>query len=222
MKDLSIEELWQREVKKSYQSWVQPKSGDLLGDARYFLNKTEAVVEPRIRARYGRAALVVSVAAIEAITNDGLAAIYWLLVDCWPSECVGNPPWCYFKGTSWRPVERLLKRGKLTKKIEYLLRHLNRYTISTPSDDLLSRLGQVVQARNRIVHMTYLLNPKKYPSVLKDRQVVHTAGVAYETALEYINFLNDGFEEIKLPIGTIRPEWWFEEKLTYPPKRPAK
>jgi hypothetical protein len=222
IRDITIEELWQRDVKRSYESWVQPKSGDLLGDAKYFLDKTKSVAEPRIRARYGRAALVTSVAAIEALTNDALAAIYWLLVDSWPSEVVDSPPWLYFRKVSSVPVERLLKRGKLTKKIQYLLRHIYRVTILTPADDLSARLAQVVQARNRVVHMTYLWNPKKYPSVLRDRQVVYVANVAYKAASEYISFLHEAFEEIKLPIETIRPEWWFEEELTYPLKHPTK
>lgn len=202
-----------RGAKNAHKSWVQPKSGDLLGDAKYFSEQTKAAREPRIRARHGRAALVISVAAIEAITNDGLAAIYQLLGEYWPSEIVNNPPCCYFKRTSRRRVERLLKRGKLTKKIEYLVRLINRITYVTPADDLWSRLGQVVQARNRVVHMTYLWNPKKYPSVLKANQIAHTAKLAYETALEYISFLHESFEDIKLPIETIRPEWWSEEEL---------
>jgi len=202
-----------REAKKAHKSWVQPKSGDLLGDAKYFLEQAKAARELRIRARHGRAALVIGVAAIEAITNDGLAAIYQLLGEDWPSEVINHPPCCYFRRTSPKPVERLLKRGKLIKKIEYLRRHINRLTYVTPAEDLWSRLGQVVQARNRVVHMTYLLNPNKYPSVLRAREVAHTATVAYETASEYISFLREGFEEIKLPIETIRPEWWLEEEL---------
>lgn len=200
-----------REANKAHQVWVQPKSGDLLGDAKYFLGQTKAATKPRIRARHGRAALVISVAAIEAITNDGLATIYEFLVDAWPSDSIKSPPWCYFRGISFRPVERLLRRGKLEKKIEYLLRHIDRLTYLAPAVDLRSRLKQVVQARNRILHMRYLSNPQKYPSVLSARQVAYTATVAYETASEYINFLNEAFEEIKLPIVTIRPAWWSEE-----------
>jgi len=203
-----------REAKKAHKSWVQPKSGDLLGDAKYFLEQAKAARELRIRARHGRAALVISVAAIEAITNDGLATIHQLLGESWPSEVVRLPPCCYFKRTSYKRVERLLRRGKLRDKIEYLRRHINRITYVTPSDDLWSRLGQVVQARNRVIHMTYLWNPNKYPSVLRARQVAHTAAVAYDTASEYINFLREGFEEINLPIETIRTDWWSEEQLT--------
>lgn len=160
-----------REAQKAHKLWLQPKSGDLIGDAKYFLEQTKAATAPRIRARHGRATLVISVAAIEAITNDALASVYQFLGESWPSEIINDPPCCYFRKTSPKPIERLLKRGKLSKKIDYLGRHLNRLGYLTPSDDLWSRLGQVVQARNRVVHMTYLLKPKKYPSVLAAGQV---------------------------------------------------
>jgi len=209
--DLSIDDLWQEMVKesqKSYKLWLQPKSGDLLGDAKYFLERAKAAKERRIRARHGRAALVISVAAIEAITNDGLATIYELFAESWPSEVVDSPPWACFKRISSRPVQRLLKRGKLWDKINYIRRRIDLWV---PEEHLWSRLRQVIQARNRVVHMSYLRDPNKYPSVLNDRQVTHTAKIAYETASEYISLLNDGFEEIKLPIVTIRPDWWSEE-----------
>ena len=213
---LSIQELWEQHVKKSYASWVQPKSGDLLGDAKYFLDRIKTGSDPRIRARYGRSSLLLSIAAIEAITNDGLTTIYGFLGDTWPSECANDPPWIYFRRTSWKRVGRLLMKGRIVKKIEYLFSHIERLTDIDIPDDLRPRLRQIFQTRNRIAHMTYLSDPKKYFSVFNDRQVAYAAKVAYDTAKEYIDLLKEGFEEINLPIETIRPDWWFEEESSYP------
>jgi hypothetical protein len=44
--------------------------------------------------------------------RDALASIYELLMDAWPSERVGSPPWVYFKRLSHRPVQRLLFRNR--------------------------------------------------------------------------------------------------------------
>ena len=53
-----------------------------------------------------RASLILGVAAIEAISNDTLASIYELLMDAWPSECVGLPPWMYFTPRAQTAVGR--------------------------------------------------------------------------------------------------------------------
>jgi len=196
----SMEELFEQQAKRSYESWAQPKSGDLLGDAKYLLNRITAGQDPRTRASHGRASLLLSIAAIEAITNDGLSTLHGFLGDQWPSECVNDPPWTYFKRTSWKRVGWLLRKGRIAKKIEYLLGHVKRLTNLDISDDLRPRLRQIFQIRNRIAHMTYLQDPQKYFSVFNDKQVAHTARFAHETASEYIDLLKDAFEEFASPL----------------------
>ena len=73
--------------------WRKPHPGDLLFDAQDFYKKSLRSPKRAVQARYGRASLILGVAAIEAISNDTLASIYELLMDTWPSECVGLPPW---------------------------------------------------------------------------------------------------------------------------------
>lgn len=210
--ELTLDEIFSQYAKQQYRTWIQPKSGDLLGDARYFLTRAKVTSNKSYRARYARACLVASVAAIEAITNDALATIYRLLVDCWPIECRGDSPRVYFENTSYRPVLRLLKKGKFGNKIQYVFRHIERLTHTNIDDDLRARLKGVIQARNRIVHMTYLMNPKRYPSIMNDRQVIYSAEIGLETAREYISLVDESFSEINLPIETIRPEWYFDEE----------
>ena len=210
-RSLTVEELFEQYAKRSYHSWLQPKSGDLLGDARYFLIRARRSTDRANKARYARGSVVMSVATIEAITNDALTAISSLLMDTWPSECVDDLPWRYFCRFSTRPIKRLVKQGTLPRKVKYVLRHVERLTPDLIDDDLDVQLKKAIQARNRIVHMTFLLNPNKYPSVLNDRQVIHTAESAYKTAKDYIDTLGGAFDEVNLPIETIRPEWYFEE-----------
>jgi hypothetical protein len=135
------------------------------------------------------------VAAIEAVSNDALVSIYELMIDTWPSECLTLEPWRSFRGRSDQPVARLLERGSLPQKIHYLLRTLRRLT-GDEMTDLEDNLRKSVQARNRILHMAYLWTPNRARPILYVRQA--------ETAREYIDSLAYTFDEIKLPIRTIR------------------
>jgi hypothetical protein len=124
-------------------------------------------------------------------------------VDAWPSECVRLELWRSFVGRSHLPIVRLLTRGSLPKKVKYLIGHLSRIA-DADFAALEKDIGIVVQARNRVLHMAYLLAPGKASALLDARQAVHLAKLASETAQEYIDLLADVFEEIHLPIRTIR------------------
>ena len=71
----TLTEIFEHHAKEQYRSWIQPKSGDLLGDARYFLARAKATDKKAKRALYGQACLLLSAAAIEATTNDALARV---------------------------------------------------------------------------------------------------------------------------------------------------
>jgi hypothetical protein len=200
--------------------WRKPQPGDLLFDAQDFYKKSIRSPKRAVQARYGRASLILSVAAIEAISNDTLASIYELLMDAWPSECVGLPPWMYFRRLSYRPVERLLfRRRSLRAKLLYIFRLLHRFS-TTPDqelDSLEKNVKRAVMARNRVVHMSYLLTPGKHGPMLNPRQVVPVAKAALEAADRYAGEVGYTFEEMKLPVSTIldtsfRPHWWSEEE----------
>jgi hypothetical protein len=207
---------WWQLPEDSRLTWREPKPGDLIFDARDFYKKAKIATKRAVQARYGRASLLLSISAVEAISNDTLTSIYALLMDSCPSECRKLEPWVWFMKFSHRPVERLLlRRGSLARKIQYILRHLRRMG-RIHDNELEQHLKETVQARNRIVHMTYLLNPKNYPSVLNPRQILHAAKTAIAAAEEYIATIGDTFEEIHLPVATayvdnIRPDWWSDD-----------
>lgn len=151
------------------------------------------------------------------MSSDALFSIYELLVDAWPSECIDQAPWLYFKRVSHRPVERLLIRSTTGKKVRYILRHLRRLGVVYADLDALEEcVKNAVQTRNRIAHMGYLLKPKKYMAVLNPAQTVHLAGIALKAAEEYISAVSYTFEEVNLGIATVppdygHPDWWSNE-----------
>lgn len=194
---------WWQSAEDSWRTWRQPKSGDLVHDAADLHKKAKATTKQSEQARYARASLVLSVAAIEAISNDTLVSLYALIADHCPSECVGLEPWVCFRGVSLRRIERLIRRGSLPKKLQYVFRHLARLGF-LEDDELEQRIKQTIQARNRLVHMSYLLSPKKYASVLTPDQIKHLAGVGVEAARQFIQTVGEAFAEIHLPIATIR------------------
>ncbi|MFZ0887454.1 MAG: hypothetical protein WA005_03305 [Candidatus Binataceae bacterium] len=186
-------------------------------DADDFFNKAKGAVKGAVQARYARASLILSVAAIEAISNDALASIYELLTDICPSECVHLAPWVHFRRVSYRPIERLLLRQRsLAKKIQYIFRHLRRLSTSPDADldKIKKQLKEAVLFRNRIVHMTYLLRPNRHQAVLNPRQIVSLAESALEAAKSYIGEIGYTFEEVNLPVSTaiestsFPPYWW--------------
>ncbi len=130
-------------------------------------------------------------------------SIYELLVDTWPSECIALEPWRSFKGRSEQPIVRLLYRGNLPRKIKYLLSHWSRIT-GEDSTELNHDLKGIADARNRILHMAYLWKPNDAPSVLNPSQALDLAKLATKTASEYVASLSEAFDEIQLPIRTIR------------------
>ena len=198
-------EILTRMHKEEMRSWLQPKSGDLLRDVWYLQGRAVQEESRAIRGIYARAAIVMSVATIEAVTNDALATIYELLMDSIPSECVGEPPWCYFEGRRTRRIASLLRRGSFAKKREYVLGQIERCTGDVFEEQLIKDIDRLVLFRNRIVHMSYQYRPDRYRSLLNTGQVAHIAASANKCAHHYMDFLSYEFSELNLPIRTIRP-----------------
>lgn len=209
----NFEETIKRMHRQEMRSWLQPKSGDLLRDVTYLQRRTEKEGNRRIRGIYARAAIVMSVATIEAVTNDALATIYELLMDTVPSECAREPPWCSFMDRSSRRVAALLKKGSFTKKRAYVLSQIERVRGEVPEPELIKEIERLVLFRNRIVHMSYQERPDRYRSMLNPRQAAHLAAHAAGCTRHYLNFLSDEFSEMNLPIRTIRPWWHLEDEF---------
>jgi hypothetical protein len=90
--------------------------------------------------------------------------------------------------------------------MKYLLELLEHETGWTLDDDCRTQINSIVQVRNRIVHMASLSSPNKMLSILNVKQIRHTAGIAVETAAEYTDFLDEGFNEMNLPIRVTNPD----------------
>lgn len=205
--DAGMDELWEYHVRMEKELWLFPKFNELLTDADYFaehVDKLKKTGKDEQAGRYARAAVIFSLAAIEAASNDALVTIHEFFTDSWPAECSGEPPWVHFRRLSPTSVTRLLKRGRLEKKVDYLLQCLaSLRAVWEPSVDFDLHLRQLVQVRNRIVHMKSLSQPKKMASILNPKQIAYVAKLGAETAKEYVSLLEEAFSEMKLPIQAI-------------------
>lgn len=190
--------------------WLQPKSGDLLHDVIYLQKHAGRESNKAVGGIYARAAIVMGVAAIEAVTNDALATIHELLTDSIPSECVSEPPWRYFMGRSARRVARLLQSGSRLRKRDYVLEQIERVNGYVFERQLLKDVDRLVHFRNRIVHMNYQERPGKYQPVLSAGQMLPLAELAADSTRHYVETVRESFSEMKLPIRTIRPWHHFD------------
>src|SRR6266851_2822958 len=81
---------------RDWKAWLEPRSGDLIHDAEYFYRRASELGGNE-KARNARAAIILGVAAIEAVSNDALVSIYELMIDTWPSECMTLEPWRFIQ-----------------------------------------------------------------------------------------------------------------------------
>src|SRR5262245_32469846 len=74
--------------------------GDLLADVAHLCALAVRESKPAVCGTYARATIVLAFAAIEAVTNDALAAMQTLVKGAAPEGQAGKPPWCHFEGRS--------------------------------------------------------------------------------------------------------------------------
>ena len=201
-------ELARQAQQDEMRSWLQPKSGDLIGDVTYLRSRFSKGSNPKTRGVYARATIVMAAATIEAITNDVLATIYDLLTDTIPSECAGEPPWCYFIGRSTKRIERLLRRGRFVDRRDYVLYQIERSTGGALGRSAIRNIDRVMRFRNRIVHMSFEAQPARFGPMLNTAQAVPIAALASDCARDYLDFVSSEFSDLELPIRTIRPYYW--------------
>ncbi|MEE9550934.1 MAG: hypothetical protein V3W08_11125 [Candidatus Binatia bacterium] len=203
----TMDELWRDYVKHVRDRTLLPKFDELLADAMFFVEQLEACSgNPANQARYARAVIVFSSAAIEAVTNDALVTIDDLMqYQPWPMESIKEPPFVYFRRLSHDRVRRLQKRGSVKQKVEYILSRLETGEGPFAERDLATRMRQLARIRIRIVHMSSLSRPHHLPSVMNPKQVRNVAKIAVNTALEYCGLVEEGFSRMNLPIQVMRP-----------------
>lgn len=206
-------EIAQRMAKQDYRDWLEPKSGDLIYDVTFLQKRTAQAKNSKVRGIYARSTIVMSAATIEAITNDALATVYELLSDTIPFEISGEPPWVNFRGRSYRRIERLLLRGKFSKKRAYVLDLIYRRTGDELEKSVLDEIERVITFRNRIVHMNFQRKPNRHKALLNPAQAASIAAKAKECARDYLDFIGHNFSELKLPIRTIRSLWNLDDNL---------
>ena len=204
--DATLNELWEWNVGMDDDDWLVPRFRDLLEDAEYYTEQAQREANLGLRARHGRAAIVFAVAAVEAASNDALATVDDLFGDSWPAECIKEAPWCHFRRLSPKRVKRLIERGSLEQKVRYLLARVNGISGIWLDDDFARRFRTLVKMRNRIVHLQSLWQPTKASPLLNSKQVVHIAAGAVETAGEYVDCLEEGFETMNLAMRKYAPK----------------
>jgi hypothetical protein len=184
----------------------QPNSGDLLSDVYHLAQQIARETDDRLRGIYARSTIVMSVATIEAITNDALTTIYELMTASVPSECMKVAPRSHFKGRSTNRIRSLLRRGTFFRKQQYILGQIERTTGQTLEGALVQEIEQLRSFRNRIVHMSFVQKRDQYRAILNGSEAVQLAAQAYSSAKSYRDFLIAGFSALKLPIRTVRPD----------------
>ena len=185
---------------------LQPNSGDLLSDVYYLEQQIARETDDRVRGIYARSTIVMSVATIEAITNDALATIYELLTDSIPPGSAKLPPWSYFVGRSTDRIKSLLRRGAFFRRQRYVLNQIKRTTGRTIDSVLAKEIDDLRNFRNGIVHMSYIEKRGRYDGVLDLGELVDVARAASFTVQGYLDFVSTAFTELKLPIQTVRSD----------------
>jgi len=183
---------------------LQATSGDLLSDVVYLAQQIGRQTDDRLRGLYARSTIVMSFAAIEAITNDALATIYALLTDDIPAGARKLPPWSYFVGRSTDRIKSLLRRGAFFRRQRYVLGQIKRTTGRTLDSALAKQIEDLRNFRNGIVHMRFVAKGDGYDAVLDLGELVDVATGAPSIVQGYLDFVSMAFAELKLPIRTFR------------------
>jgi hypothetical protein len=191
-------------VRQEAAELMEPSSGDLLSDVYFLEQQIARETDDRIRGIYARSTIVMSVATIEAITNDALATIYALLTDSIPVDSKKLPPWSYFVGRSTDRIKSLLRRGAFFRRQRYVLGQIKRTTGRSIDSGLAKEIDDLRNFRNGIVHMRFVEKRGSYDAVLDLGEVVDVARSASSTVQAYLDFVTTAFAELKLPIQTFR------------------
>jgi hypothetical protein len=176
------------------------EAGDLLTDVSHLCELATGAQNGAMRGTYARAAIVLALAAVEAATNDALAAIHTLLRTNVAPDKAQQPPWCHFEGRSHKYISRMLRRQRLQTRRTHVLAQIKRINRKTLSNRMLADLNELARLRNRIVHMTYQSDPDKHQWLFDADEAVKAAALARGYAHHYVDFIIDEFAKFSLPI----------------------
>jgi hypothetical protein len=178
--------------------------GDLLADVAHLCALAMGEQKPSVRGTYARATIVLGLAAIEAVTNDALAAMQALLKTTVPAQHAGKPPWCHFEGRSQKYLARMLRRSRSRTRRAHVLSQIKRVNRRVLEAKELAKLDELARLRNRIVHMNFQSSPVEHQRVFDADEAVKVATLARDSAQHYVAFVAGEFAKLGLPIENNR------------------
>jgi hypothetical protein len=176
------------------------ETGDLLADVAHLCALAMREQKPVLRGTYARAAIVLGLAAIEAVTNDALAAMQMLIKSTVTAEQARLPPWCHFEGRSHKYIARMLRRSRSRTRRAHVLSQIKRVNRRVLGAKELAELDALARLRNRIVHMTFQSSPAEYQRLFDVNEAVKAAALARACAQHYVEFVAGEFEKFNLPL----------------------
>jgi hypothetical protein len=180
---------------------ARSEPGDLLGDVAHLCALAMREQRPTLRGTYARATIVLALAAIEAVTNDALAAMQALLKTTVPAGQSGKPPWCHFEGRSQKYLAHMLRRSRSHTRRAHVLSQIKRVNRRVLGANELAKLDELARLRNRIVHMNVQSGPAEHQRVFDADEAVKVATLARDSAQHYAEFVAGEFAKLGLPIG---------------------
>ena len=180
--------------------WLGPAFKELLDDATTFNEQANNATTDRAKARNSRAAIIFGVAAIEACTNDALAAIIDVFREHWVADVLHLPPYIYLDHLSRRRPAHMIRWSSLDVKVKYILNRVRQGAGRAPSAAFSRNYSSVKKIRNRIGHMSSLAAPNHQPAIMNPNQLKHVASMAVDAAAEYTELVEEGFAEMDLAI----------------------
>jgi hypothetical protein len=174
----------------------------LLADVASLTARAGADDDPARRAIYARAAIVIGLAAIEAVTNDALGAMHALIAAKAPAGRENEPPWRHFSGRSAKYLAKLLNRNKFASRLQHVLAQIARIEKKRIDDDLVRDMERLRAARNRVVHMPRQHLPRRHQALNDADEAARLAALAESCARRYADFVGGAFARFAPSLGS--------------------
>lgn len=173
----------------------------LLADVTHLAARATADDDPTRRAIYARAAIVMGMASIEAVTNDALGAMQALIAAPMPAGRADEPPWRHFAGRSAKYLAKMLNRKKYASRMDHVLAQIKRIEKTTIDEALVRDMERLRSARNRVLHMRRRHLPQRHQALMDVDEAARLAALAEGCARRYADFVAGAFARFGLPLG---------------------